>query len=278
MPSSGPAIREFYKWLIGDYLPGRYPSVYRRCSAPSPSSKTGGFITCSADGTNIPLEPPSEPHEMLRILAENVDAEFFFLKSQKFKGNTTYFARAYIDCYPFAFDPRKKLGLSLAGIHGPVPGFKEKIQLSMDRFFASLPKGKIVKRYNWNLALDDNLYSPEPNPLMLYPVYVLKLAKWMLEVFLPSHFPRMKLEDLDPDKVSIRCERQTLHRLHENDDTLVFTFKTYQYSLRQIKDEGLGESLAEAILGQTYSVKEMEWYKGTVYWRDAVIAYLRGKE
>ncbi|USP79384.1 hypothetical protein yc1106_06658 [Curvularia clavata] len=278
MPSSVPAIREFYRWLIGNYLPNRYPNVYRSYPAQHLSNETRGFITCSIDGTKLPLEPPTEPHDILRIIAENVDAEFFFLQARKYKGNRKYIARAYIDCYPFGFDPREKIGLTLAEIHKPVPGFKKKLQLSMDRFFASLPKGKIVKRHNWNVALDHNLYSPEHNPLMMFPVCVLKLAKWMMELFLPSRLPKLRLEDLDPDQVTVRCERQTLHRLQENDDTLVFTFKTYQYSLRKIKDEGLGESLAEAILGQNHSIKEMEWYKGSVYWRDAVIAYLHEQD
>jgi hypothetical protein len=43
---------------------------------------------------------------------------------------------------------RKKINLTLANIHTPVPGYAAKLEKSMDRFFATLPVGKIVKRIN----------------------------------------------------------------------------------------------------------------------------------
>lgn len=56
----------------------------------------------------------------------------------------------------------------------------------------------------------------------------------------------------------------------------MFAFKTYLYPLREIKEEGLGEELAEAIDGlKEGSVPEMHFYKRGVEWGAAVKKYLR---
>ena len=66
-----------------------------------------------------------------------------------------------------------------------------------------------------------------------------------------------------------------LHRLPET-KALIFSFKTYLYSLKDIKEEGLGEELAQAIDGlKEGSVPAMHFYKRGVVWGEAVKAYLR---
>jgi hypothetical protein len=73
----------------------------------------------------------------------------------------------------------------------------------------------------------------------------------------------------------LRCERQMLHRLPIT-KALVFSFKTYLYPLKDIKDEGLGEELAQAIDGlKEGSVPAMHFYKRGVIWGEAVKKYLR---
>jgi hypothetical protein len=66
-----------------------------------------------------------------------------------------------------------------------------------------------------------------------------------------------------------------LHRLPIT-KALVFSFKTYMYPLKDIKDEGLGEELAQAIDGlKEGSVPAMHLYKRGVVWGEAVKTYLR---
>jgi hypothetical protein len=74
----------------------------------------------------------------------------------------------------------------------------------------------------------------------------------------------------------LRCERQILWRLPQT-KALVFNFKTYLYPIQDIKDEGLGESLACAIDGlKEGSTPAMHFYKRGVVWGEAVKAFLRG--
>jgi hypothetical protein len=73
----------------------------------------------------------------------------------------------------------------------------------------------------------------------------------------------------------MRSERQTLHRLPKS-EAIVFTFKTYLYSIKDIKEEGNGEALAEAINGlKEGSAPGMHFYKRGAVWGEAVKKYLR---
>ena len=66
-----------------------------------------------------------------------------------------------------------------------------------------------------------------------------------------------------------------LHRLPQS-KAIVFSFKTYLYPLSDIKEEGLGPELAQAIDGLAEgSVPAMYRYKRGVVWGDEVKAYLR---
>jgi hypothetical protein len=102
-------------------------------------------------------------HEALSLITENIDEDFFILLPHPQDGrhgpDHVYILEAYAACFPSGFKPKDKIGKKLADIHGPVPGYKEKLQTSMDRFFARLEAGRLVKRVNWSLTVDEELYS-----------------------------------------------------------------------------------------------------------------------
>lgn len=76
-------------------------------------------------------------------------------------------------------------------------------------------------------------------------------------------------------KAHLRCEYQTVTRLPRT-KAILFSFKTYLYPLAQIKKEGLGPDLADAIDGlDGGNVQGMSRYKGAVKWRGRVCDYLR---
>lgn len=70
-------------------------------------------------------------------------------------------------------------------------------------------------------------------------------------------------------------ELQTLSRLPET-RALLFSFKTYLYPLREIKEEGSGPEVADAIQGLKSGNAPGMWvYKGGVRWAERVCQYLR---
>lgn len=148
----------------------------------------------------------------------------------------------------------------------------------MDRFFSSVPFGKIVQRANWAVQLDDGLFHRDGNHISLstgdnvmadatYEASSEELREWESEA-----------RSVRVEECRLRCERQTLHRL-EKTGALVFGFKTFLYPLGDIKKEGGGEEMAVAVEGLWKgSVPGMAVYKRGVVWGKKVCDFLRAEE
>ena len=80
---------------------------------------------------------------------------------------------------------------------------------------------------------------------------------------------------LEGEQTSARIELQTVTRLPKT-KAILFSFKTYLYPLAELKEEGLGPQLADAIEGlKTGNAPSMWTYKGGVRWGKSVCTYLR---
>jgi hypothetical protein len=266
-PVAIPAVLELYSWLAHTYLPMRFPTIFTMTSPPS------HLLNNITNGAPLPLHlPPTHAgaEKALEIVGENVDDEvLFLLKSDKPEDEGKYRLEAFINCFPSGFNTRSKLNMFLSDIHSPVPGYKTKLEKSMDRFFAGLPVGKIVKRANWSISTTGELFCLAGNHMTE--------AEASLAAAKEKEKEEQEEQDIDLSKTFVRCERQTLHRLPKT-RALVFGFKTYMYPLSEIRDEGSGEVLAQAIDGLGLgSVPGMTIYKRQVIWGEKVKAYLRGE-
>lgn len=263
-----PAVYELYTYLFGTYLPGRYPTMFKLERADYESGRIT-FLHNNLTSELYPVRPSrTKPTEFwLELLGRTIDEDFLLLLPSKTdenkedgEGDTSYVLEAYITCFPSGFNPREKLGKKLRDIHGPVPGYKEKIAGSMDRFFEKVEVGKYVKRVNWAITTGANLYAADGG------THAYDSDKTD---------GKIKEEEVDIEKTFLRTERQTLHRLPKS-KTLVFAFKTYTYPIQQIKDEGSGEALAEAIDGlKGGNVPGMHFYKRGAVWGESVKRFLR---
>lgn len=268
-PSCEPAVNELYTWLITTYLPKRFPSIYKPTSF--------GLLNTASNET-IPYQPSSSPVDVLKTLSSHIDTDFLLLlpssTSPKDK-SPIYHLEAFITCFPSGFSTKSKLGLPLAQIHTPVPGYKAKLEKSMDRFFARIDCGKAVKRSNWALTTNDLLFSEGGNHLY---------ENGSTDCDAHNDAPASPDEQIAQQKAQVRIpncrlrsERQTLFRLPQT-KALVFSFKTYQYTLEEVKGfgEGYAERLAEAMEGLAKgNVPEMDFYKRGVVWREKVVEFLR---
>lgn len=180
------AVRELYNYLFETYLPTRYPSIFTSCEG---KISSGAMLENLVARQTLPMTmADSTPlHVALGTIAQNVDEDFFILLPQK-QGDSSenvYVLEAYAACFPSGFQPKEKIGKNLADIHGPVPGYKEKLQKSMDRFFARLEPDRYVKRVNWSLTVDEELFSNFDKSKLAFEGKLRKLS----------------VEDLELDKV-----------------------------------------------------------------------------
>lgn len=74
----------------------------------------------------------------------------------------------------------------------------------------------------------------------------------------------------DPLRSFLRSERQTLRRLRTG--AVVFAVRTYLYPLSDIKEEGMGPQLADAVEAMPESVA---FYKNRPLWGEGFRAWLR---
>ncbi|KAF6844615.1 hypothetical protein CMUS01_00905 [Colletotrichum musicola] len=239
VPEGIAALHEVWTYLLSDYLPKRYPTMFSL-------SDDGLRFHNKVTGVSLPLTPPEDPNAALRALGETVEDDLFLLVETP-EGHR---AAAFVCCHPAGFDPSDKLGKLLKDIHTPVPSY-EKIGASMERFFSRLQVGKSVKRMNWSVSTKPNLFSP--SGLHIYD--------------------GDKVEK--DENVDISQELQTLTRLPKT-GAVLFSFKTYLTPLEEIKSEGLGPQVADAIEGLKSGNAPGMWvYKGASRWGESVCEYLR---
>ncbi|KAF2687239.1 hypothetical protein K458DRAFT_188012 [Lentithecium fluviatile CBS 122367] len=250
---AAPAVIELYTYLTTTYLPTRFPTIY----SPTPTGLLNNITR-----ETLSLHPTSGA-SALQTLGEWIDLDLLLLLPIQVPGpdQGKYRLEAFNTCFPSGFNTRSKLGLKLADIHTPVPSYAAKLGKSMDRFFASVPVGKLVKRHNWSITTNSVLFNLSGNHMSEDEVTA-KAESW---------------DDVDLTQTVLRCERQTLHRLPKT-GAILFAFKTYQYPIRDLRDEGSGEELAAAIDGLGMgNAPGMMVYKRQVVWGEKVKAFLRGE-
>lgn len=139
------AVRELYSFLLGDFLPTRFPTMFEL-------SGDGSEFRNLVTGKRHPAAAPADSAAALRVLGETVEEDMFLLHETP-EGHMSV---AVVCCFPAGFDPSAKLGRLLRDIHGPVPSY-DKIGPSMERFFAKLEVDKSVKRLNVGCQLASRL-------------------------------------------------------------------------------------------------------------------------
>ncbi|KAL7274760.1 hypothetical protein RUND412_002332 [Rhizina undulata] len=244
-----PAIDELYRFLFRDYLPSRYPNLFRF----SPS----GTLVCNYKTINsYPIEPPPHRNDFgkhaLVTISKNIEDDIFILLPDA-KDNGKLKLRGFVCCFPCGFDPSKKLGMGIEEMHAAAPRYGNEVQGGVESFLKSLPsveKGAAV-RFNWRVSGSSQLFMPTGD------------YRYDGE--------RIKEEVVDPVKCHLRVERQLMFRL-PNTNAIVFMTKTYLTPLSEIKAEGDGEALAAAIESMS---ADMAAYKKREMWGDRVVQYLR---
>ncbi|KAI1390390.1 uncharacterized protein F4822DRAFT_401752 [Hypoxylon trugodes] len=241
LPCGVEAVQEVYTYLLGGYLPTRYPTIF---------SQDDKFFRNSVTGVSLPLLPPQDPVTALKSLGGTVEDDMFFLRETPDGHQCT----AFLCCCPSGFDPAAKIGKLLKDIHQPVPSY-EKIGASMEKYFSRLEVGKSASRINWSITSTPELFNISGNHV--------------------SEGDNMDSIDIDIKKTHVRMELQTLTRMPKT-RTILFSFKTYLYPIEDIKAEGLGSDLADAIQGlKTGNAPGMWVYKGGIRWGKSACEYLR---
>jgi Protein of unknown function (DUF3445) len=251
-PASLPAISELYTYLLRTYLPTRFPSHFIL-------SPSGTLFTNLITHDTHPIAPPPatrprDPAPALKILSTTFEEDILILLPDV---NGNYILKAFATFFPSGFSPMDKAEKPLDAIHSPVPGYAEKLSLSMNRYFSQMMPGvhNAVRRYNWGITTHDKLFDLTGDHIHDDEIVDLEAER----------------ELVSPEKCWLRVERQVLFKLPDS-GAAVFMVKTYLYSLKDVKEEGKGAELAAAVESMGEGIG---WYKRRGIWGDKVINYLR---
>ncbi|KAI1080207.1 hypothetical protein F5B20DRAFT_589621 [Whalleya microplaca] len=238
------AIEELYEEVMIRHLPARFPTMFKSC---------GKLVENLATGRTYPLTTAGLSHaQMLAYMGENVEEDFYFMCPDL---DGEYRLEGYIACFPGGFLSPARVGESVREIHQPVPGYDSKLGLSVDRYFARMQPGNFIGRMNWSLQVDGaDLFRTDGNNY--YPGA--DQSVWDDK------------KDPDLDDCFLRVEHQTLVKLPRT-SAVIFTVRSYMTPLRQVKAEGDGKALAEAIESMPEGLGH---YKMRQYWGAKILPWL----
>lgn len=223
--------------LLLDHLFRRFPGTY---------AEEAGHVVNGASGESF--APASFADAPLELAGRLVQEDLCLMQA----GEGGYRLVAAVLCFAAHWRLADKLGLPLDAIHGPVPGFAERLAGPASRFFSGLRAHRPVWRLNWSLVDTPELFLPpehRTSPVELRP------------------------EDAG-DRLWLRVERQTLRRLPKTKDVL-FTIRTHVAPLADVLD---GPAAAAALAARLCEMPEaMARYKNIAPMRAPLLAWFEAR-
>ena len=217
LPEAEAAVAEVLR-LIEAYLARHHPELLPGPAAPSPLVRAGLLV-----------------QEDLCLMAPDPGG---------------YRLVAAFLAFPLRWSLFEKLGLPMTAIHGPVPGFADRLGPTADRFFPSLADDRPVWRSNWSIIADPTLHQPKPKRFHPPPTVTAQAAG---------------------EAMWLRVERQTLRRLPES-RMVLFTIHSLVRPLAEVAaDPTARQALADRLREMPDA---MLAYKNMAAARPALLAYL----
>ncbi|KAK4502918.1 hypothetical protein PRZ48_006345 [Zasmidium cellare] len=241
LPGSEIAAKELMEMCL-QFLCARYPQCFRL-----DLEKMVFHNNILKTQTDLNSTPP------MHVLLHNVPEDFAMMIRDPETG--IYSFRGGIIMSSLGWDLGSKIGLKLHEIHEPIPDYKEKMQFSMDRYFAKKPTDKAIQRGSWGLEIDRPLYMPPGDP-----------HEQHRETQNPAH---------TLDQIHLRVDWQTLRRLPLS-GAVVFNFKGLFTPITEFRDEPYIPTLVLKVLRE--GKKNIMDYKGTWHTEHVAIPALKEYE
>ncbi|WP_137131567.1 DUF3445 domain-containing protein [Rhizobium sp. FY34] len=224
--------------LLAAYLPDRYPNLYRREAE----------NLCPEGGAPVDLVDENTPPLVRAGLL--VEDDLVIMR----RGQDGWRIAAAFVAFPSSWSLEEKFGRVMDEVHADVPGFDGASRNAdlINRMFDRLSPDRAVKRMNWSVNWNDQLFTPKPKS-------------------------ERKLPDLPPEDCFLRVERQTLRKLPASGDIL-FTIRIYLDPITALARQANGAALMASLADQLEAMTPEEAaYKGLLAKRSAMIAMLREK-
>ena len=243
-----PATRRAVTRLFLDRLTVEYPGLYTRTGTADCET-----LTCHLTGETLCFDPDTlelidsisiwEYHDAWDALACQVMEDLVVVRRSEGRGDWN--AALHL-CAPSQWAAGKKVGLSFAATHAPVPGM-DWLTRAAPALVQNLIHRPPTVRLGWSIEFDGRLnHHPDPPP------------GWSREAWCHPPFR----PDADPPLV-FRVERQTLWGLPAA-EAFVFAIRVYHYDGRTIRaDPFLRDNLVSALRTMPAASREYKSLAGS---------------
>ena len=249
------ALKEMYRFIFG-FMMKKYPQYFEL-------AERGTSIHNKITQKFFPSDPAGmKKEEILRFIATNIEEDMLIMLKNPSTGQLDeYILRSFITLMPAGFNPMTKLNKSLTAIHGPVPGYLQKLQISMNKFFSRVQPHEFIVRQNWSFQTHPNLCAPKGS-------HATKEEAEKLHPLFPN--------DLDFNKCFFRVEKQCVTRLPET-GAIIMIIRTYTTSLMDLRAD-LSEEQKDIMCSAIDGISgDLALYKRRVIWGNAAKSFIRGE-
>ncbi|KAK0671354.1 hypothetical protein QBC41DRAFT_316023 [Cercophora samala] len=221
-PGADLACRELMEMLL-QFLCRRYPSHFHLSN-----DNTLFHNLLLATVTDLTSTPP------LKVVFQNVPEDYAIMLRNQEDG--FYYLRAASVCSSVGWHIAQHKDQPMKKIHTHVPD-ADKMQFSLDRWFAKLPTDKPVMRASWSIEDWQAMFS-SPG----VGVFAGENEKnWSRSAFAD------RPGELTVKELKLRCDAQTLRRLPVS-GAVVFNFKAIFTPLEELRDEPYVPALLHKVL------------------------------
>ncbi|TGO51125.1 hypothetical protein BCON_0168g00100 [Botryotinia convoluta] len=237
LPPAVPATYELLEMVI-EFLLDRFPDDFSLVDENTILNKLTGEQSIIGSKCKNPLETAA------RLCME----DFNLLLQDPSEEDGEWKLMASATLFPAGWKLQERIGSSMAVLHKPVPGWKEKLGKSVNRYFTHLTPRTCMERSNLFIQATPILFQ-----------------------YIPEALPSPS-SPLIPSDIYIRRERQTFTRLPKS-NAVLFTVRTYMEKLVDLNSAD-AEAMAKQIRGWD---GELARYKGVGIWGDVTLGYCDGR-
>ena len=257
LPGSEAACQEVLS-LVVTFLSSRFPQHFTLTT----TSLGGPAIHNHLTNEIFPIGQ-QKCHNPLEIAAKLSMEDFNILVKNQETGE--YELKASATLFPAGWKLQERIGTSMANLHRPVPGWKEKLGGSVNRYFRPFASPKSHQKRREGLMWNRYFDHLSPKTCMERTNLFIQTTT---DLFQDSPEAVSSDEVIRPERLMVRRERQTFMRL-VNSGAVLFTVRTYITPLVELGVEEL-RALKSQVLGWE---DEIRVYKGWDIWGEALMRW-----
>ncbi|KAI0369011.1 hypothetical protein BV20DRAFT_947094 [Pilatotrama ljubarskyi] len=235
LPENDEACGELLE-LLTDYLPKRYPTLFRQDQQDS--------ITNLVTGDRFDAVSAKKGVDALLVISRLVQDDFLMARERP--DGKVYLVGGLI-VFPGTYLLSDTINKPLEVLHAPVPDFNAKLLLSVERTLKRFRPDQPFERSGWNIMDDRNLFLHN------------------IATGLPD-------EDLRPQDLWLRIDHQTFRKLPRT-NAIIFGVRPVMRRIEDLADSPLVPSLMEKVHNE--SAEHLIKYKGMPKYGHLLLPYLR---